>query len=84
MDGESIDISGQSTASGAKVDQYSYWGGGNQQFIIARDSAGSCTIASINSLDPVEVPGSSTRAGTLLDQGAANGGASQQWTFTSA
>ena len=84
MDGESIDISGQSTASGAKVDQYSYWGGGNQQFIIARDSAGSFTIASINSLDPIEVPGSSTKAGTLLDQRPANGGANQEWTFSTA
>ena len=84
MDGESIDISGQSTASGARVDQYDYWGGGNQQFIIARDGAGSDTISSINSLDPIEVPGSSTKAGTLLDQRAANGGANQEWTFTPA
>jgi hypothetical protein len=30
VDGESLDIWNQSTASGAKVDEYGYWGGGNQ------------------------------------------------------
>lgn len=53
--------------------------------MIAKDAAGSYTIASINSMADVEVPGSSsTTAGTLLDQWAPNGGANQEWTFTPA
>ena len=81
LDGESIDIAGQSTTDGAAVDQYGYWGGGNQQFIVGQDAAGSYTISSINSMDPVEVPGQSTAAGTTLDQWQATGGTNQDWTF---
>jgi hypothetical protein len=66
------------------VDEWSYWGGGNQQFVIHQDSTGSYTIASINSTLDVEVPGSSGTAGTLLDQGTPSGGANQEWTFSPA
>ncbi|HET7015018.1 MAG TPA: RICIN domain-containing protein [Streptosporangiaceae bacterium] len=59
---ESLDINGPSTASGGAVDQWNCWGAGNEQFVIAKNSAGNYTIASINSLDPVAVPGSSTKA----------------------
>ena len=69
---------------GELVDEYGYWGGGNQQFVISQDAAGSFTISSINSLDPVEVPGQSTTAGTTLDQWQANGGTNQEWTFVPA
>lgn len=69
---------------GAAVDEYGYWGGGNQQFVISQDAAGSDTMSSVNSMDPVEVPGQSTTAGTPLDQWPANGGTSQEWTFVPA
>jgi hypothetical protein len=81
MDGESLDISGQSTAPGAKVDQRSYSALGSQQFLIIQNAAGDYSITSVNSAEPVEVPGSSTRKGTLLDQSGATGGANQQWRF---
>jgi hypothetical protein len=63
------------------VDEWSYWGGGNQQFIIGCNVTGSCTIASLNSLDDLEVPGSSMKPGTLLDQWDGNGGTNQEWRF---
>ena len=84
QDGESVDISGQATSGGAKVDQYGYWGGGNQEFVITKDAAGYDLITNLNSMDTVEVPGLSTKAGTLLDQRPANGGANQEWTFSTA
>ena len=82
LDGQSIDIAGQSVSQGGKVDQWAYWGGGNQQFIVTRNADGCYTFASINSTDVVEVPGSSTTAGTQLDQWGGNGGANQEWSFT--
>jgi hypothetical protein len=83
LDGSSIDVSGQSPSAGAAIDEWSYWGGGNQQFVIAKNAAGYYTIASINSMDPVQVPGSSTTAGTKLNQGTAGSGTNQQWSFAS-
>jgi endoglucanase len=88
--GQSIDISGQSTGDGAAVDEYDYWGGGNQQFVIAGDGNGSSvTISAINSMTsltgafPLEIPGSSAASGTHLDQWPGNSGANQEWDLVS-
>jgi hypothetical protein len=84
LDSESLDILNQSTGNGARVDEYDYWGGGNQQFILTENSAGYYTIESINSLDPITVVGASTRAGAQLEQEPAGSGTSSQWSFVSA
>ena len=83
--GQYIDISGQSTTEGAAVDEWDYWAGGNQQFVLAGDGNGnSVTVSSFNSKDPIEVPAFSTTSGTGLDQWPGNGGTSQEWNLVSA
>jgi endoglucanase len=77
-DGKSVDVYGQSIRSGARVDQWSYSGKGNQQFVVKRSSRGYYTFASINSMVPVQVPRSAT--GAWLRQ-SGTGGPNRQWSF---
>lgn len=75
-----MDVHGQSLHPGAGLDQWAYWGGGNQQFVIRRGAGGHYTFASLNSLDPIEVPGFAGPAAGQPRQ-SEPGGAGQQWSF---
>ena len=74
-----LDVSGASTADGAKVVQWSATGGTNQQWTIGQVSAGVYTLVGVASGKCLEVPGSSTTQGTQLDIWTCNGGANQRW-----
>jgi len=74
-----LDVSGASTADGAKVDQWSATGGTNQQWTFSQVSAGVYTLAGVGSGKCLEVPGSSTTQGAQLDIWTCNGGANQRW-----
>jgi endoglucanase len=81
LDGASMDVYGQSIRPGAALDQWAYWGGGNQQFVIQRKAGGYYTFASINSMDPVGVPGFATKAAAQLRQSGPGGASNRQWSF---
>jgi hypothetical protein len=79
--GKALDVNGSSTADGAAMIQWDYWGGNNQQWQLA--AAGNYfTIANRNSNKLLDVSGGSTTAGTGLVQQTAGSATSQQWQVT--
>ncbi len=79
-----MDVSGASTANGAKVIQWSNHGGTNQQWTVHSVSGHVFTLVNVNSGKCLEVPNQSTSEGVQLDQGACNGSTSQQWSLNPA
>ena len=77
--GKSLDISGASTANGAALQQYTYWGGSNQQFVITDVGSGYSNIVSVNSGKALDVAGSYTDNGTPIQQWEYGGASNQQW-----
>jgi endoglucanase len=80
-DRRSIDVSGQSDRAGAVIDEWTYWGGGNQQFVVRREPTGYYTFASINSMEPVGVSRFAIPLKAQLHQGGTGSGRNQQWAF---
>ena len=75
-----LDVSGNTTASGAAIDQWTCNGQSNQQFQFVPDSGGYGALQAQNSGDDVTVTGSATAAGTPdIAQEPANGSPSGQW-----
>ena len=75
-----MDVSGASTASGAKVVQWSNHSGTNQQWTVHSVSGNIFTLVNVNSGKCLETPNQSTTQGVQLDQGTCNGSTSQQWS----
>ncbi|HEX6526172.1 MAG TPA: RICIN domain-containing protein [Streptosporangiaceae bacterium] len=75
-----LDVFGNTTASGAAIDQWTCNGQSNQQFQFVPTSGGFGELQAQNSGDDVAVAGSSTTAGTPdIVQQPANGAASSLW-----
>jgi len=75
-----LDVFGNSTASGAAIDQWTCNGQSNQQFQFVPASGGYGELRAQNSGDDVAVAGSSTTAGTVdIIQQPPNGAASSLW-----
>ncbi len=80
--GQVLDVAGQSTADGAKVDQWPDSGTANQQWSII--AVGSYyKLVSRNSGKDLDVSGASTANGAQVVQWTDNGGANQQWSIVS-
>jgi hypothetical protein len=79
-----MDVSGASTANGAKIIQWSNHGGTNQQWTVHSVSGAVFTLVNVNSGKCLEVPNQSTSQGVQLDQGTCNGSTSQQWSVNPA
>ena len=80
--GRSLDIYGNGTANGTKVELWDYTGGNNQKFTITATSGGYYRITPANATGScLEVSGSSTANGALVDLWSYSGGNSQQWIF---
>ncbi len=79
-----MDVSGASTASGAKVIQWSNHGGPNQQWTVHSVSGNVFTLVNVNSGKCLEAPNQSTTQGVQLDQGTCNGSTSQRWSLNPA
>jgi Glycosyl hydrolases family 43/Ricin-type beta-trefoil lectin domain-like len=79
-----MDVTGASTANGAKVVQWSNHGGTNQQWTVHNVSGSIYTLVNLNSGKCLETPNQSTTQGTQLDQGTCNGSTSQQWSVKAA
>ena len=78
-----LDVFGNTTASGAAIDQYTCNGQSNQQFQFVPVSGGYGELQAQNSGDDVTVSGSSTTAGTPdIVQQPVSGAASSLWLPT--
>jgi hypothetical protein len=79
-DGLCLDVSGNSSAASAAIDQWTCNGQANQQFQFVPASGGYGELRAQNSGDDVAVAGSSNAAGTPdIIQQVPNGAASSQW-----
>jgi hypothetical protein len=76
-----MDVNGGSTASGAKIIQWSNHNGANQQWTLNRTSGNTYTAVNVHSGLCLETPGGSSSQGVQLDQGTCNGSSAQQWAF---
>ncbi|ELZ24183.1 Endo-1,4-beta-xylanase [Halosimplex carlsbadense 2-9-1] len=65
--GKGMDVTGESTDDGANVQQYSYWGGSNQQWNVT-DTGNGYTIENVNSGKVLDVSNSSTDNGANVQQ----------------
>jgi len=75
-----LDVFGNTTASGAAIDQFTCNGQSNQQFQFVPGSGGSGALQAQNSGDDVTVSGSATAQGTAdIVQEPASASASSQW-----
>ncbi len=76
-----LDVSGNTTASGAAIDQWTCNGQSNQQFQFVPDSGGYGELQAQNSGDDVTVTGNATMTVSTPDiaQEPANGSPSGQW-----
>ena len=78
LSGKVLDVSGNSTADGAAIQQYSSHGGNNQQFSI-QTIDGYVQLIARNSGKAVEVQGASTSDGGNIVQYSDWNGTHQQW-----
>ncbi|WP_406154807.1 RICIN domain-containing protein [Streptomyces sp. NBC_00882] len=76
-----MDVSGGSTASGAKIIQWPSAGSTNQQWTLTRVTDNIYTLKSVKSGLCLDVPSKSTTAGVQLHQWTCNGGTNQQWAL---
>jgi hypothetical protein len=75
-----LDVSGNTAASGAPIDQWTCNGQSNQQFQFVPGSGGFGALQAQNSGDDVTVTGNATASGTPdIAQEPASGSASAQW-----
>ena len=77
-----LDVSGPSTANGAKIYQWTCHGGTNQQWRMVPDwfSDGYFMIVAAHSNKCLDVAGVSTANGAKVHQWACHNGANQQWS----
>jgi hypothetical protein len=77
--GKALDVADCSTADGADVIQWPYWGGTCQQWNFERLSDGYYKITAVHSGDALDVGGCSTADGADVIQWPWNGGDCQKW-----
>ncbi|WP_230394935.1 glycosyl hydrolase family 95 catalytic domain-containing protein [Plantactinospora alkalitolerans] len=77
--GKVLDVSGASTANGAKAVQWSWTGGTNQQWRLEPNPDQSFRLISRSSGKVLESPGGSTAQGTQLGQWSDTAGTHQWW-----
>lgn len=79
--GKALDVTDVSTANGARIQQWTYGGGGNQQWR-AENLGGYYRFTNLNSGKVMEVAGSSTANGAAVQQQDWSGGDNQLWSLT--
>lgn len=78
--GKAVEVAGLSGENGAKVQQWSYVGGKNQQWKMVT-SGGGVQIVNVNSGKCLDVDGASADDGVGLQQWSCAGSKNQQWTL---
>ncbi len=81
---KNVDVSGQSTADGASIIQWTYNGGKNQQWALKQAGAGYVTIQSVNSGKALDIANVSTADGAKVNQWMMNGQGNQQFKLIDA
>ncbi|MEU7872860.1 RICIN domain-containing protein [Dactylosporangium sp. NPDC049140] len=81
--GKVLDVSGASTADGAKAIQWPWTGGANQQWTLLPNSDGSYRLRSVKSDKVLDSPGGSSQ-GAALDQWTDNNSDNQWWKLVPA
>jgi hypothetical protein len=74
-----LDVEGISTANGARIIQWDYWGGDNQKFRPEPTGDGYCKLVAKHSGKVLDVSGLSTGNGAAVIQWDWWGGQNQQW-----
>lgn len=80
--GRAVDISGVSTANGAKVQLWDDWGGTNQRFTFTATGSGYFRVTPVHSGKCIAIGGASTADGAAAIQWDFAGGGEQQWTLS--
>ncbi len=80
--GLAMEVLGQSTANGAEVDQYAYYGGPSQQWKLTSGSAGMYALINANSGLALDVTGQSTAYGGAMEQWPYSGGGNQLFVIS--
>ncbi|BAV07471.1 Ricin-type beta-trefoil lectin domain-like [Filimonas lacunae] len=81
--GKPLDVSGQSTANGAKVLQWSGNGGTNQRWTLTQLTGGYYSIVGVQSSKALEIASALTTNNANTDIWTYSSGTHQQWQFTS-
>ncbi|WP_084714244.1 RICIN domain-containing protein [Streptacidiphilus rugosus] len=82
--GLAMDASGQGTADGTPIIQWTRNGGANQEWKLAQAGGGYYAVTGVASGKALDVPNASSVEATQLELWTANGGANQQWLVTPA
>jgi len=82
--GLQLDVLGQSTADGAAVVQYPFWGGANEIWQVNSTSDGYYSFASVHSGKCLNISGSSGSDGARMEQAACSSVDSEKWTLRAA
>ncbi len=82
--GKVLDVFGASTADGARIIQWPWNGGANQQWRLVAVSTTTYAITSVGSGKVIDVEGASTADGARIIQWPWHGGANQQWRVETA
>jgi Ricin-type beta-trefoil lectin domain len=77
--GLSLDVTDKSTADGAKLQQWAYGGGANQQWKLQSSGSGTYEIIGVASGKCADVTDVSDANGALVQVWSCTGGANQQW-----
>jgi hypothetical protein len=79
--GKVADVASGSTADGAKIQQWTWNGGANQQWILLSASGGYYQVKAVHSGKVADVPAYSTADGARVQQWPSTGGTNQQWSI---
>src|SRR5262249_52925960 len=77
--GRCLDVDGESTSDGARVQQYGCHGGANQRWQLRSNDRLNWEIVNINSGKCLEVQGASMSTGAPVQQNTCNGNHHQHW-----
>ena len=80
--GRALDVYNISTANGANINLWDYWGGNGQKVTMTDTGGGFFRLNLVHSGKTVDVSGASTSDGANVFQWQNTGAANQQWKFT--
>ena len=79
---KALDVTGNGTADGTFVEQWTYNGGNNQRWTVTSLGSGQYSIIGVGSSKALEVASTSTANGTRVDIRSYSGANNQKWTLT--
>jgi hypothetical protein len=79
-----LDATGQGTANGTALEQYTYNGGANQKWTVTSLGGGQYSITGVQSGRVADVHGQSLADGAAIELYDSNGGANQKWIINAA